>query len=267
MEDLRFSYGTAPIIEAIRKLVLEKKSRYDTILINITTIIRNNIDRSLTTNAIIKNIASELQEVKQDIADMYSECSWVTNPTVVFYMTRYERVIPLKCLRPIPKSQEKQLDVTNRIIKKLEKAKKGKYRIDNVTFYEMMTSPLAWPHTNLVATVKQLENSNNVILVSGAPCDYHICHKFPKMRLIRSFVGSVVQPKDFGDIVFKRKIPFTPETHALLGDKSHIKCLLPRKEKARLLNIAEQEHWTVKTSAFIRDSLKKNGFEVPFSIK
>jgi hypothetical protein len=109
--------------------------------------------------------------------------------------------------------------------------------------------------------------SKKVLMISHMPMDFHIM-RFFAVDLIESFTGNVktMSRESMGKKVFKHDIPFTPATHALLGDNYLIRCSLDRKKKKELIEFAngKWEHTPALTiEREIREELK---IKVPFKV-
>ena len=114
--------------------------------------------------------------------------------------------------------------------------------------------------------IKEMKNNHNVLMLSNHPVDYHVGSVSHTFRIVRSYTGQIVKYKQLGATVFKNpNMPFNIYTHALFGDKEDVKCTLSPNDKAQLIQLAEEEEWSLKTKDYIRDRLYKLGIKVPTS--
>jgi hypothetical protein len=89
-------------------------------------------------------------------------------------------------------------------------------------------------------------------MISHLPIDYHIYKTIPNIQLLESFTGVILSVSDFGQKLIKEvKIPFNTTTHRLFGDSTQLMPLIKGKDRSKLIDVAKEFNWYVKTESEI----------------
>ena len=91
-------------------------------------------------------------------------------------------------------------------------------------------------------------------LISHCPLDFHIYKRIPRVQLLESYTGQILNVVDFGQKLTKEvRVPFNTATHRLFGDPSQLTPLLTGKDRKTLMQLAGEKNWAIKTETQIID--------------
>ena len=263
-EDSVYSFGTYPVFEKLITAIPAMK--IDTVLINIYTLVRNNHNKEITLGTTVSNVIRSMEELVQDLVIIFNTHN-IFRPSIVFYYYDYRKAIPNDQLRPLDKSRTFCKNVFDMLRPRLIQKPKQQV-LDGVTITLLMLQHVVPVYKALYNSLSNVKNHRKVLLFSHVALDYHLLEKDKKINIIESYTGRLTDNLRLSDKIFKNyeKVPFTRETHVLLGDKELIKPSLGIKLKRQLLALAIEEKWRLKTRMFIKDSVEKNNFTLPFRL-
>ena len=266
-----YSMGTAPIIQTLLNTLHGRLNKYDTVLINFSTLVRNNCNKEDTIKELTAKSKKEISDVMTTVIDHIKRSFRVKNPAIVGYIGTYEEYLPQQLLRINP---------TNRLIYAVTKSLGEDIRrnkefntemIDGVQITQAFISGKRGPiHLGLKKVLENIHNNRRCLVISSYPLDYHL-QSFksfvPVFTVLNSYTGELVEGRKLSEKVFKNKsIPFNVYTHALLGDSKSFKGSVSRTEKKKLIQLANSEIWNLRSTEHIRRSLQTNGFKIPFDL-
>lgn len=261
---VKYSLGTDNAVTAILQQLATRDNVYDTILINVQTLIRNRLQKDLTINEIFTAVRNELHELVQDIVEQFQAVQYLKHPLIILYLADYERMIPLSLLRAETETKIQMNTVRAKIMAEMVKANHLDFMAGNVKIIQLPVSSKMLIHKVLLHALHQNESTSACLMFSHCPIDFHTARFLPKFRIVESYTGKLVAPLDLGEKVLKNKsVPFNAATHAVLGDSYFIKSLLSTKQKREIYALAEKEKWNFTTPMFVRDSLIAAGFTIP----
>lgn len=279
----KYSLGTAPIFKKLFEMIQQRDCPIDVIFVNAETLMRNSASRESVNEAIaedknrgvktskpvmilVKEAFTEINEFCSDIIQLMNSNLQLLNPTLILYLPDYTRCIPPELIRPVTASkqllEECKIRLQNQFVKQYTIS-----TVKNTKFIQMPIVSNFPPYRQLVSELAKVRNKHNVLMITHHPLDYHVSNTSGSFKLMNSFTADILEPKEFGSKVFKTEhIPFTPETHAVLGDSVDFKGSLKISEKRTLLEISEKEQWKLKTKDYIRDRLRSMSIKIPFNI-
>ncbi len=266
VEEGRYSFGSTPFVDTIIKLLEEPKNKHDTVAINVSTILRNTDDLADNPKAWVAAALNELFSIVGEINNVM-EVNNIKMPFIALYYMDYSGLIPVNLVRT--KTVKRQLfdNTLKKFLTELNNQRISSQPATGETLaYRCATSKQTNPDT-LVSFIKRVQNTRNVLLVSHIPLDFHIARSLRNVLLVSSHTGSVVDKKGFNKKVFKTTdIPFTIDTHAILGDTVSFKSILKPKLKKELMQASVRENWAMQSNAQVRTSMNNAGFFPAFKI-
>lgn len=262
-----YSFGTGPAIQAIQKELLNNNSKYDTVLVNIATLIRNRVEKELPTSQLLEMLDLEVKDLISDLVSvLQSKANGQCEPLVLLYLYDYSKMIPKENQK---ETHAKTSEVISALTSRIFKLISSNNTIRNgVRVLIVVTNDQTIPsYKHLSRMIYNQRNAHHILMVSHYPLDYHMARKLPVFSLVNSHTGTLVPANKLGEKVFDNPfLPFNTYTHALLGDKPLIKNSLDRASKKSLIGIAEMDRWSVKTADYIKDKLLAHSFHPPFSL-
>lgn len=278
-----YSLGTTPILNKLKEMFSTDVPVYDTIFLNLGTILRNCSSNQSVVDAkkedkllgrksktpahiLIKEGKSEILRFMQDVCDILDSNKGVLFPSVVAYFVNYRKCIPESLYRPFTEA-EREIALAEASLRGLVHGTKKDGKYSRVNFIELPIDSNQCPHRLLLKEFGNIKSNHHVIMISNHRLDYHI-HKYcTKFCLIDSFTGNIILPRDLPQKVFGTNvIPFIPITHAILGDKDDIKPSIAGKEKKNLIKIATDNRWAAHSDEYIRIAIRNLKIPVPFEI-
>lgn len=278
--DSKYSLGTQAAVTAIQTQLAERSNSFDTIVVNVATLVRNRVRKELVSteedtakikqmkfNTLYKETLTEIGELTKELTETMQRLK-IRNAAVMIYAPDYLRSIPKDALRTQTPPRQAQNDVLTRLAQQLLPAMTGTPKIINdVSVFQCAMISNVIPWKILARMITPIRSLHHLLLVSHQAIDFHLDMKFRDMKVVESYTGKLKSVKELGEKVFgQQNIPFIPLTHALLGDDSLIVSPLSVKEKKELYALAEQEAWKLKTTEYVRQSLMKHGFAAKIKI-
>ncbi len=267
-------YGTDSLIKILRELPNRSSNNiFDTILINVMTIIRNNATLERDDREIKKYTMDDTLNLVNACAAYQEEMSHLLNgnPMVVFYLPDYSWVPDLHMRKPSPlkikinKVLSEIITDDNLKVKKQIRSYQGKS-----TIYELYAGGKEMPpHKSIMRFINQINTLgvvdtntqlSNYLLISHCPIDYHLLLNYRRMMILESFTGELIPPKRLGFKVFKNNfVPFNSVTHLLFGDPVQVKPMAQRKNRKLIMDMAAKQSWNVRTPPEIAKMVGDSG--------
>lgn len=255
------SIGVSNILNSLAILSqMKPKPIWDTVLINVMTLIRNNLDKDKTDAKIIENVKIDISMLITYFSEYFS-MDTPDSPYIIFYLPTYSK-IPLLHKRKLNATTSRIED----ILKKLEKEVNGDIEeLDQKTFkiYTVKVGRLHFPHVQLKNHIdkfnfgKQRIMNRRYVLISHCPLDYHITRYIKNTQIFESYTGKIKNIEQIGKRLFDSSaIPFNKYTHILFGDKVNLYPIVKRKDKQRMLESAIRMQWIRKTESMILNDIK-----------
>ena len=286
LENSKYSLGTTPIYNTLLKEITKRNSPVEVVMINVSTLLRNcnsnesvkqiveeekrlNRETKRPSKQLIEDAKNEIQLLFDDIVEMFRSNKTIINPTLIVYFCDYKSIIP-KSQYKEPTHSKRVLTIAEDILlSSMAPDKRRVSRPHDVSLVELPVKKGKFPHILLAEELGLVNNTHRVAHITHHPIDYHV-HKYTSdYRLVQSFTGHILRPKDLGLKIFNNQaIPFNVYTHAVLGDGVDIKSSLSPSTKRQLGDVAQKEHWRdIHTADWVRDRLKEIGIRIPFEIK
>ena len=276
-----YSMGSTKLMEAMEKLISTRDYQIDVVCLNLGTLVRNCMSNQPVVDAVdwdrrhgakteypakalFKEAKAEMVKILSDLVQMYTNANLVINPTIITYHADYSKSIPDELYRP-PTDSKYYLTGADELVRtQLVNGSRKIAKNQGVTLIELAVNNKFLPWRHIMMELQDLKNNHNVAMISNHPVDYHVGSVSHTFRIARSFTGEIVAYKQLGRIVFKNDlVPFNLYTHAIFGDKEDVKCSLTPGDKNKLLKLAEEEEWSLKTKDYIHDRLYKLGIRIP----
>ena len=254
--------GTAFILNSFALLAKERiKPSWDTFLINIHTLIRNNVqDIDEHDQFIINRVNKDISMILEYITEYLSLLPEVFDPHVIFYVPFYS--IPTLHNRTASPTRIKINKVTKKMYDSIQGSEE-RSQFGNLTVIIYKVGSHKFPHLELADKLSDLNSrlSKNIyrryLMISHCPIDFHLYTKVRYFFLLESYTGHIKTPELLGQKVFDLNIPFYTTTHLLFGDSVHIAPLVQRSEKKKFIEQANRSGWYKKTETMILDEIKK----------
>ena len=285
MEELQIEYslGTNPVYTTLKELFTIDTPAYDTVLINLGTILRNcssnksvvearKADRRLgrksftPSKILIQEAKEEILRFVEAVCNLLSSNEGIVFPAVIVYYVDYKRCVPEAFYKPFTPS-ERELALAETMLRGIVHGVAKSGSVNRVNFLEIPMTGRLCPHRVLAKEMLRVKSNHRAVMISNHRLDYHIHKNCNAFCLIDSYTGNILETKDLSKKVFGvEEIPFTPLTHALFGDNIDIKSPLSRKEKDTLIELATKNRWIAHTDEYIKTSLKSLNIAIPFNI-
>lgn len=278
-----FSFGTKPLFEKLQQVINDREYPIDTLFINLGTFVRNcssnekvkeaveydkqrGIETDRPSKILVDEAKNEMVNFIQYVTQVFNSAGLVHNPTICSFHANYA-----KCIEPAvyrePTHGKRLLTIANEMVRNnLIFGKRKETTVGKTRIIELPLNDRHCPWRYLQEELRNTKNEHLVGMVSSHPVDYHIGPVSRTFRVFRSYNGNDVWYKKLGETVFGTEfIPFNIYTHAVLGDKEDVKCSLSSGDKQKLLSIAEEEEWSLKTQDYIRERFYKLSIRIPTS--
>ena len=278
-----YSMGTAPIYRTLKEIYSGTNPMYDTIMINLGTILRNCSSNKSVIDAkkedkllhrksnapahiLIKEGKAEIMKFVEAVCSLMRENETVLFPSIIVYFVDYKKCIPSHVYKPFTES-EREMALAETMLQGIVHGSRKDAKVDRVNFVELPIVSKLFPHRLLAKELAAIKSNHHVIMISNHKLDYHI-HKYcSRFCLIDSFTGRIIEARDLSEKVFSNKeLPFIPSLHALLGDNVDIKASITGKEKKNLIETATTNRWSTHTSEYVDAALRSLRVSVPFEI-
>ncbi len=264
------SPAIASLFETINRMASDYRSpNWDYLLINASTLFRNNLSKDLNQRQVIDESGLDSSVIKGAIRNY-----WRKNPKspkrleIIEYIPNYA-ALPLLFKRTESKANAQVHEIVKYVRKFVEKESAGKpvKEPDDLAPTTILNvgSSVRYPHQDLLQYIHQSRQNDKsflgmnhlrVAMISHCPIDWHIGFYFKQFHLLESFTGNVRDLSMLGEKLFKDKfIPFNRATHVLFGDNVHVKPMALRKNKQLILDVAQKHKWYSKSESSIIDDI------------
>lgn len=261
------SLGTQSLVDALGRFD-PKNDLYiwDTTIINIGTIVRNNLSKDKTDQEIIKGTLSDLSTISTSIYHYLKDNRIADTPYMVLFIPNYIRLNPL-FKRKLSPSEERVEKILSRLSMEINDKKHGDKRMyfDMPMYFMLAGNDVVLPYRHVVDRINVINSETQGIrrvstrkymLISNVALDYYLFKLFRNVKLFECFTGLVKEEKELGKKVFKEDgIPFNLYTHALFGDSTKVKPLVSHGKKSKFIELAHKERWGLKQDTSIRSSI------------
>lgn len=286
IEEGRLGFGTTPAFDAFVKTISNYRGNNEIILaVNISTLLRNNVSgKPAATTAFPVandrpqvNTAEVVRKTQQHMVEMANELANICDMRfkgrkhhILFYMTDTSKQIPSAWMRPKVSASSVALDSVLRAFS--NSAHSGDQTYHETQMHIRLANQMRVPSYKGIGEVLKgwTTPEMEIHLISHEPLDYHVANYIGrKGYLYRSHTGAVVPltPSELGKVVFKiEDLPFYTTTHVLMGDKSLIKGCLAKKDRDRLIKLAAENHWGLRTHEYISVKVKEYGLTPAYSL-
>ncbi len=266
VEEGRYSFGSTPFVDKIIELIEHKDNIYDTIAINISTILRNVANPEIQKKEWVQNALGELFDIVGELSQLM-QTNGIVNPCIALYYASYDKLIPVTLARNMTPNKQYFEEGLAEMLRVMKSYNLTSEPINgDPIIYRALTNGQQTP-ASVSSFIKRAKNKRNVLLITHIPLDYHISRNIRNVIVVQSHTGEVVERKDFNKKVFKLEtVPFTIHTHALLGDKVSFKSQLKPKLKKELIELSTRGNWNLMSESQVKLQLKQNEFHPMFKI-
>ena len=261
------SYGIEPVLIRLEQLLTDPKNKLNTILINISTCIRNAMDKTLSDPANVKKVQVEIEYIVDTIIS-FCQRSNKKHLYLIFYINDYITELPGEMVRPPSPGKLTYFELVNEYCTLINKAKVSTQ--DNVTinFVRMKKGTLyakqLYGHLRDISKyVPSASYTGYYAMISHQPLDYHLLNIAPNGIIIASHTGEILKREDLGYKVFDEgQIPFNQITHRLFGDKQQIQPLVKGVARKKAIEKALANKWRIRTEDQIKTDIKSMGISM-----
>jgi hypothetical protein len=249
------SIGTNALLNYFANHAFTTNKRHrDLYAINLMTIVRNCFEPTLSDSEILDRVNNDLELLKSYIIS-YNE-SFIEPSDILFYVPNYNGLSVHK--RKISGHKARIEQLTESLGKMLPNRPTNIYNTNKTRIF-VNTFNASFPQFNIykfIMTNSRKGSSSDVLLISHCALDWHLYQLVFHTEVLESYMGEVINYKQFGEKIFKNKfIPFNKYTHLVFGDTLLVNPILKRKEKQLALEIAEKRKWHIRTEAEIKVDL------------
>lgn len=252
------SFGLSPILNTLMSLSNDRnKPRWDTYLINIMTLIRNNQQKNKPMKTLINDTIEDAEILISHIVS-YVEIDklHLVDPKIIIYIPFYQ--LPQLYARKISPQILEQMTACEQI-KKLLLPRSYTQGSLNIYIVHVGHTKLL-PKQALLSYLESIDKSlkyKRTLLISHIPIDFHIIKNIVELHLMECFTGKLKSSKEFNQKVFHTDVlPFISHLHLLLGDSIFIKRNINKKQYDSLLAIAKKDTWRFKPEILIKKDIE-----------
>lgn len=247
---------------------------FDTVIINIETLVRNNTSAQKNMTTVMNDTFSDLRSIIETITLYFTQYkNRLDKPYVLIYAPSYD-ALPELFRRPLNPTAVQIVNVVKNIRqrnfaeKDLEEEK-----VQDFVYYSLKAGHVKkYPHADIISTLNTINKSDTFtrssmrryLTITHNPIDFHLFSFVRNIRLLESYTGKIKSYDQLGIKVFKSPgVPFNKYTHALFGDNVYVKGLANKgKNKKLFIDMAIQKTWTAKpTLNILKDILSSNLIE------
>lgn len=272
-EERENSLGIQVILDALRDWSQSSSSNliWDTTLINVSTLVRNCIDKEVSDNAVANLVLKDISSFAASLKEYYiSKSNKPDTPYIVCYIPDYS-ALPLAHSRQSSAVTIRVNQVLNLLKKEMSKEMEletiygipvcvtsigSKHKFPHQQLHEVMISCNKILGKNMIRI-----NTRRYVMISHNPIDFHLHKAYPKrFYVLESYTGHMKEPDMFGVKVFKLPhIPFNQYTHLLFGDSVSVKPLAIRAVKKMFTDLAYKQRWSIKTPEQVKSDMVNTG--------
>ena len=267
IENYSYSLGTQSLLDAITSFNPKNDNHiWDTTIINIATILRNNLNKDRADSTVIQRTITDISAIITNIYHYLKNNHVGDSPYIVLYIPNYKKLHPL--FRRTLSGNEERI---NKLLSVMSNDIQDKRHFDKTMFFDMPIytciagNDLAMPYRSLFDKITEINGITSTIkrvmtrkymLISHVALDYYLFRCFRNVRLFECFTGLIKEEKELGKKVFKEEgIPFNIFTHVLFGDTTKVKPLVSRNKKQEFIELAHKQRWMLKEDTGIRSSI------------
>ena len=269
-EQYPYSLGTQSLLDAIARFNPKQELYiWDTTIINIGTIIRNNLSKEKTDDRIIKETLNDISSLITSIYHYMKNNQVGDSPYIVLFIPDYRKLIPLfrKKLSP---NEERIEHILKKLSLEINDKKNGDIQMyyDMPVYFVLAGNDLSMPYRHVFDKINSINSNTKSIkrvmtrkylLISNVALDYYLFRCFRNIKLFECFTGLIKEEKEVGQKVFKEDgIPFNLYTHILFGDTTRVKPLVSRSKKTEFIELAHRQKWNLKEDISIKSAIIMN---------
>lgn len=243
-------YGTLMAVDSIIQTIEQSREPYDTLVVNLATLLRNRNRKTATIASLIKEMKDDVEMISLRVSSAFNN-RLKSDSAIVFYIEDCLAILPPENARGIPLSKAIFMGSWATLFKHFSEHKN---RHHNTLILSRKLKTRKDLYAGIVEEIQHLKTTQSTIMLSHLRMDYHISMHFPKMIIVDSFTGTITTTKEISEKCFGTSaIPFYPETHILFGDNDMVKPKLELAERRAVIEIAERDHWRMLS----RDEIRK----------
>lgn len=258
------SYGIEPVLIRLEQLLTDPKNKINTLLINISTCIRNAMDKTLSDPNNVKKIQIEIEYIVDAIIS-FCQRSNRKHLYVVFYINDYITELPNEMIRPPSPGKLTYFELVNEYCHLISKTKVSTQDNVTVNFSRLKKGTLYAKQLygllrDISLYIPSASYTGYYAMISHQPLDYHLLNMAPNGIIIASHTGEILKKEDLGYKVFDEgQIPFNQVTHRLFGDKQQIQPLVKGVARKKAIEKALANKWRIRTEDQIKTDIKLMG--------
>lgn len=230
--------------------------KWDLYLINIYTLVRNAYQKGID-----QTLLEQLVDKDADTFMLYIGAYTTYRqavPSVVFFYAPDYSAVPKSIMR-IHSGQQAEMDSMYEVLRK--KMPPVPMELTQVVGTQKFLSRVGGsllPYKDLASKVADIYQGRRksgalgTVMISHCPLDFHMYKKISNIQLLESYTGTILSPSGFGQKLCKEvQVPFNTTTHRLFGDSVQLEPLLKGKDKTKLIEVAGEFTWYIKTETEI----------------
>lgn len=233
--------------------------KWDLYLINIFTLVRNCYQKGMTQDQ-LEQVLDHESDTYMTYIGAYMSYKRITPSLVFFYAPDYSAV-PEKYMRLHTGNQAEIDGMYKKLYQKLPPIPMELTQVPETRKFISRVGKTLFPHKDLIEKIRtiysgrRISGSLGTVMISHCPIDFHLYKAIPDIQLLESYTGSILTSSDFGQKLTKDvKIPFNTTTHRLFGDSLQLDPLIKGRDRTKLIEIATDQNWYVKTESEIISS-------------
>ena len=262
-----YSLGTQSLLDAITRFDPKKEIyNWDTTIINIGTIVRNNLHKDKSDTRIIQETLNDISALITNIYYYLKNNQVGDSPYIILFIPDYRKLIPL-FRRKLSPNEERVESILKKLTNEIQDKKHGDKQMyfDMPVYFILAGNDIAMPYRHVFDKINVINGeiksikrvmTRKYLLISNVALDYYLFRCFRNVKLFECFTGLIKEERELGKKVFKEDgIPFNLYTHVLFGDTTKVKPLVSRNVKAQFIELAHKQKWVLKDDTSIRSSI------------
>lgn len=254
------SMGIQSILDQFVKWLSNSQApTWDTTIINLSTLVRNNIDSDKSDSDILeatsKDIGSLITGIQIYLTHIQDKPDF---PYVVLFIPKYDAIPQILLRKPSPSTLR-----INKLTTQFEKEISDRIHGDiqevlgMPCYFVIAGNNYTYPHVWLRSFIDKINTSTKEIskvlsrqymLISHCALDLHMNMYYKSFRLLESYTSRIRDRITFGEKVFDiPHVPFNKYTHVLFGDKTHIRPAAQRNTRKMYAELAYKNRWKSRT--------------------
>ncbi len=257
-----YSHGTTGFMAGLEDNY--KHIQSNIVAINMQTLLRNMLsDKDMTVPDAIQALGRELHRLAIDLINILEQAYHNEPPSILFYLHNYRKMMPDVEFRPLTAHRGRVQAVVDELVDNSSKYF-GNMNLANPGRFALRFSVVSEkvdPIVKLKYVIQDLAINRKLLLFSHEAIDMHVHSIMSDFILAESHTGKMYPIGYLPHKVFGKydTIPFYPETHTLLGDRTLFPATIPVKGKKELAIVAGSEHWKTHPRTFVVDRLRALG--------